>query len=170
MKKFILLAACMVAVMMYSCTKDAFTADSGISASIDGLSTNFNAIDSVGYSNTSRLYQMSVSGKTSTAADADILQLNVFSATPIAVGSYTLSPTSNTPPYYPLVVYKPKGSTNFADDYVVDYTGNHPVTITITALTNKSVQGTFSGTLVVAAGSSGATKTFTNGTFNVTAK
>ncbi|MEO6851653.1 MAG: hypothetical protein ABI203_00860, partial [Mucilaginibacter sp.] len=91
-------------------------------------------------------------------------------ATPIAVGTYTLSTTNNTPPYYPLVVYKPKGSNNFGDDYVEDYTGNHPVSITITALTSKSVQGTFNGTLVVAAGSSGATKTFTNGTFNITAK
>jgi hypothetical protein len=170
MKKLILFTAAL-GILLYSCGKNAtISPDSYVSATMDGVTKNFSAIDSLGYSNTSTLYSMTVKGKTGTSDTSDVIQLNVFSASPITTGTYTLSPDSHQAPYYPLVVYLPKGSHNLADDYVVDYTGNHPVSITITSLTKTSAQGTFSGTLIIAAGNSGATKTITDGKFYVSVK
>ena len=142
MKKIILFAAC-IAFVLYSCGKDPqITPDSGISATVDGVSENFNFIDSVGYSNGPGLYSMTVSGKNGTSDTSDMIQLNIFSPAPIATGTYTLSPESHQAPFYPLITYSKKGSHDLANEYVVDYTGNH-----VTVLTKNRVQGTFNGTL-----------------------
>jgi hypothetical protein len=169
MNKLVLLAC--IAFVLYSCGKTPqITPDSGISATLDGVNENFNFIDSVGYSNGPGMYSMTVSGKNGTSDTSDMIQLNVFSQGAITAGTYTLSPESHQAPFYPLIIYSKKGSHDLANEYVADYTGNHPLSITINVLTKNRVQGTFSGTLVIAAGSSGATKAITGGQFNLGVK
>lgn len=170
MKIRLFIAACLV-VVSCGCGKNPLLAPgSSISATIDGVPRQFNFIDSVGYSNTGNWYSMSVSGKSSMADTADVLQLTVFSKTPVTASSYAFVPAAQQPQTTLLVVYLPKGSHNLADDYVVDYTGARPVGIDISTLTKTRVQGTFSGTLIVAAGSAGTTRTFTDGKFDLGAK
>ena len=175
MKKLTLLLAA-IALVMLSCTKKAATKTNdvtppvitlGISATIDGTNETFNTIDSAGYNNTSTYYSLSIAATSSAADTADYLQLALFNKTAIDTGTYIVGPGTYNPPYGPLIVYKLKSSTNFANDYVIDYTGAHTIQLHITAISKTNIQGTFSGTLVVAAGTWGATKTITNGKFNV---
>jgi len=172
MKRLLLFSFC-IAFALYSCTNKAAVkpdnpvlADS-ISATIDGANENFNTIDSAGYLNTASFYSMSITAKNGTSATADKIQLDIFNPTPITVGTYALTPGSYNPPFVPLIIYYTNGGSNLADDYVIDYTGAHQIAITITYISSSKVQGTFSGTLVVAAGTSGTTKTITNGKFDV---
>lgn len=174
MKALTLFTLC-AALALYSCSSkpgvkptppNPVLADT-ITATIDGVPENFNTLDSAGYKNTSTYYSLSVSAKNGTSATADQLQLDVFNATPITPGTYSVYPGSFNPPYGPLIVYSTNGSSNFADDYVIDYTGAHVISINIATISSKEIKGTFSGTLIVAAGTSGATKTITDGKFNV---
>ena len=170
MKTPILFAACFIAILC-SCGKNPLVAPgSNISATINGVPEKFDFIDSVGYSNSAGWYTMSVSGKSGTSDTADVIQLTVFSKTAITTGTYTFTPVIQQPSSYALIVYSLKGSHNFVNDYVVDYTGAHPIAINISQLSKTHVQGTFNGTLIVAAGSSGTTKDFTDGQFNLGSK
>ena len=159
-------------VLLCSCGKNPLLAPgSTISATINGVPEKFDFIDSVGYSNNGTWYTMTVTGKSSAADTADLIELSVFSKTPVTTGTYTFVPTmaQQLPASTVLIVYKLKGSSNFLDDYVVDNPAG-PISITINQLSKTRVQGTFSGTLVVAAGSSGATKVFTDGVFDLGSK
>jgi hypothetical protein len=171
MRTLTFLAACVV-VFLCSCGKNPLLAPgSSISATINGIPEKFNFIDSVGYSNTGTWYTMTVTGKSSAADSADMIELSVFSKTPITTGTYSYLPTTQQelPPSTVLIVYKLKSSTNFLNDYVVDSSAG-PITITISQLSKTHVQGTFSGTLAVAAGDSGSTKVFTDGVFDLGSK
>jgi hypothetical protein len=171
MKKLILISFCAaITFALYSCDRKTLAPSTGISATIDGKAETFNTIDSASSRTATNQYIMSINARNSAADSADVLELFLDSPTPIAVGTYSLTPGSYNPPYVPLIVYKVKGSTNFANDYVIDYTGAHQISITVTSISSTNIQGTFSGTLVVAAGSSGATKTITDGKFNVDVK
>ncbi|WP_184544794.1 hypothetical protein [Mucilaginibacter sp. FT3.2] len=169
MKKLLLFAAC-VALVWLSCKNatQAVAPTSSIAATFDGTGENFSTIDSSGYRNTATYYSAFISAKNGTSATADKIELDIYSPNPIAVGTYNLSKNYN-PPFGILIIYKTNGGSNFADDYVVDYTGNHPASITIAALNSTNIQGTFSGTLV-AADNSGNTKTITGGRFNIDIK
>jgi len=168
MKKLIFFAVCVVFVL-FACNKSGVKPQINVSATIDGVDENFNTTDSLRYSNTPTVYSASISATNGTSATADKMELMVNNPTQITTGTYTLTKPWN-PPFEPLIIYSTDGGSNYANDYVVDYTGNHPAEITITSVSNTSIQGTFSGVLVVAAGTSGATKTITNGKFNLVIK
>jgi hypothetical protein len=165
MKKLLLFSAFIVFVF-YSCGKTGANPVVAMSATIDGVNENFDTSDSASFHNTATYYSASISSKNGALATSDKMELFIANPTAITVGTYTLT-TNYNPPFGPLIIYKTNGGSNFADDYVIDYTGNHPATITITSISKTNIQGTFSGVLVVAAGTSGATKTITNGVFNV---
>lgn len=162
MKKLFLIAAC-AAFALYACDKSGAKPDVSVSATIDGTGESFNTADSLNYKNTATVYSADVTALN--AANGDKLELYLANPTQLTTGTYALTTTWN-PPYGPLIVYKLKGSANFSDAYVVDYTGQNPAEITITSITGTGIQGTFSGVLVNAA-NNGTTKTFTNGKFNV---
>lgn len=159
-----------IALIWLSCKNGTEVVDlnSPIVATINQVTENFNTVDSSGYRNTSTYYSAFISARNGTMATADKMELDIYSPNPIAVGTYMLTKDYN-PPFGILIIYKVNGSSNFADDYVVDYTGNHPASITISSLSSTNIQGSFSGTLV-AANNSGATKTITNGKFNIAIK
>jgi hypothetical protein len=170
MKKLFLFAVCL-AFIWQSCNKNTapvVAASSAISATIDGTNESFNTIDSSGYRNTATYYSAFISAKTATSATADKMELDIYSPNAIAVGTYSLTKNYN-PPFGILIIYKINGSSNFANDYVIDYTGNHPASITVSSISSTNIQGAFNGTLI-AADNSGATKTITNGKFNVDVK
>jgi hypothetical protein len=168
MKKILLVCVC-IAFVLYSCNKNsAIAPTSYISATINGTNEMFGTIDSGLYRSNANSYSVSLSALSGTTANADKMELYLANPTQITTGTYALTTTWN-PPFEPLIIYKINGSSNFADDFVVDYTGNHPAQITITSISSTNIQGTFSATLV-AADNSGNTKTITNGTFNVDIK
>ncbi|QEC77652.1 hypothetical protein FSB76_17525 [Mucilaginibacter ginsenosidivorax] len=170
MKKLLLFAVCL-AFIWQSCNKSTapvLAATSAISATIDGSNENFNTVDSSGYRNTPTYYSAFISAKNGTSSTADKMELDIYSPTPIAVGTYNLTKNYN-PPFGILIIYKINGSSNFANDYVVDYTGNHPASITISSISTTNIQGAFNGTLIVA-NNSGATKTISDGKFNIDLK
>ncbi|MBS1531397.1 MAG: hypothetical protein JSU01_13910 [Bacteroidetes bacterium] len=164
MKKLFLIAACF-SVVLYACNKSGAKPYAAVSATIDGVDENFNTADSLGYKNTATVYSATVTAASNASSTADKLELYIANPSQLAPGTYALTTTWN-PPYGPLIVYKLNGSTNSSDAYVVDYTGEHPAQITITAISNSNIQGTFSGVLVNAA-NNGTTKTITNGKFDV---
>jgi len=164
MRKLGLIVACFL-VVLYACNKTGEKPNVAVSATIDGTDKTFNTDDSLGYKNTDTVYSATVTAASDASATADQLELFIASPKQLAPGTYALTKTW-TPPYEPLIVYKPGGSNNFADDYVVDYTGAHPAEIIITAISSTGIQGTFDGVLVNAA-NNGTTKTFTNGKFIV---
>jgi hypothetical protein len=164
MKKLLLVAACFL-VVLYACNKTGEKPNVTVSATIDGTDKTFNTDDSLGYKNTDTVYSATVTAASDPSATADKLELFIASPKKLAPGTYALTKPW-TPPYEPLIVYKPNGSNNSSDIYVVDYTGGHPAEITITAISGTGIQGTFDGVLVNAS-NNGITKTFTNGKFTV---
>ena len=175
MKKLSLVAACSI-LLWYSCiksNKSDLTPDANISATVDGVNENFTLNDSVSYDGTYGVY---IAGTNPVNKDRIILypwkvdgtldpgtywsdslgMPNARSAQMMLIDNRDSTKYANTGPYY---TFK-----NYRD---VDYSGS----ITITAVTDSVIQGTFAGSVVlvkaVVHGTEPASKTITNGKFNI---
>lgn len=161
MKRIIVIATCILLVFS-GCKKNSNVAPANtISADIDGVTENFNtraiATLSTGPTSNSGFTILGTNGATS---DSDFLSITVAINQTITTGSYT-SDTS-----FVSILYKfgPSSIDNL-NDYHTDLAGS-PSTVVITKLTSTNIQGTFSGKLVYGS----ASKTVTNGKFNLTLK
>lgn len=160
---FIILLALLAFV---SCKKDGSAPGGGtISATVGGKDETFNNISVAKNTSAAGQYSLYFAGSADTSATADIISITIDGSMPVATGTYSSfhTPMDN---YFPGMVYKTGG----ADTYSEDINGLYPITITITSLSSKNVQGTFSGALVLYAGTGVANKIITNGKFNVNFK
>lgn len=161
----------LTALAFTSCKKAAqqklIVADT-ISATINGVNENFNITDSARRKHTSTYYSLAIYARNNADASvAHTLQLFVFSPNPITTTTYALTPGSYNPPFVPGIVYAESTAANdLADTYALDYTGQHQIAITVTAIDSTSIRGTFNGTLIQA-NNAGATRTITNGKFHI---
>lgn len=105
---------------------------------------------------------MVLGGSAGNPATSDILTITVDGDRQIAAGSYSLTVTPTTH-YLPALGY----TINQTNNYMSDVSGTLATNVTISSITSTNVQGTFNGGVVLYNGTGAATKTITNGKFNV---
>lgn len=161
--KLFFLPLCLL-VVFSSCKKhasDSVTATGTITATIDGTPQTFNFGATAHLDNTAGFNTLSIIGiKSASASDSMIIE--VTSASPIAAGTYT-GANSEADMSYTItagtLVYQFDGSNQASSTDVV-----------ISSISATNVQGTFNGTIELIYGSGPASKTVTNGKFNLTIK
>lgn len=163
MRKHFLIAICVLATLA-SCKKTSPIAPSNtISTTIDGVNESFNAniVARLG-TGVQQNSDLLITATNGTAKDADGISITINSNSSIAKAVYVN--TSSTS--FPSLLYS-KGSFSLTNPnyYTTDVHGNNLTTIVITSLTSTNIQGTFSGKLVLANGST--IKSVTDGKFNV---
>ncbi len=164
--KPLLVAVCIV-LALASCQKSATNKSvNTISATIDGMNESFGASVATQMSNAAQAsYSVSIAASTGTGTNADALSIFVSSNNKIVTGTYTNIPDSSG--NFLQIVYL-KGAIGTPVTYNTDYAGTKPSSLTITAISSTSVQGTFSGQLILTNGDSA--KTVTDGKFNLKIK
>jgi hypothetical protein len=140
MKKLFLFAI-PIAFILASCHKAVLKPGDYISATIDGVNENFNTGDSTRNIGTSGVF---ISG--ANAATSDRIIFYFTSTKGIATGTYTFPNTDNSAGVQ--IMYEPAGNaTNYYYTYYTEPSGsnpglNYPGTITITQVSDASIQGT----------------------------
>lgn len=136
-----------------------------ITATVDGTPMTFNNVLVAQDTAYLGAYLITFSGISALTANAPELSLTVDGPSAITTGTDSITATGNTP-NLPAIAFS-EGSSLV---YSTDASGSNPTTIVITTLSKTNIQGTFSGTLILAVGSGAATKVITNGKFNVNFK
>ena len=129
-----------------------------ITATIDGVDETFSVSDSVSYlakQPQTADWIFKVSGHNSEAANTDRIFFYIDYQAPILAGVTYNNEITDHPINVTMSVITP------GKQYFASYPS--PVSITITSITSTNVQGTFSGTMA----NNGATKTLTNGKFDL---
>jgi hypothetical protein len=155
-------------VVFSSCGKSSSNPNSGggtITCTIDGTAMTFNNIVIAKDTAFMGAYLLTLSGTNGTGASAAGFSLGVDGTSPVTTGTYKIGPTGNSTDA-PALGYS-QGSSPV---YEEDISGTYESSVVITSLSKTNVQGTFSGTLTLLNGSGPATKTVTNGKFNVNFK
>lgn len=158
----------MMFVIFTSCGKSSSNPNSGggtITCTIDGTAMTFNNVLIAKDTAFFGAYALTISGASAISSSSTVFSLTVDGTSPIVTGTYNIGPTGNSTDA-PALAYS-QGSS-FA--YEEDISGTKESAIVITSLSKTNVQGTFSGTLTLMTGSGPATKTVTNGKFNVNFK
>ena len=165
MRKYLFCSVCII-LTLTSCSKKGSSPvvnSNTISATIDGVDESFNTIAVAKNISVSQGYSLFFAGTNGTSSTADAFSITVDGLQPITTGTFDLSGGASGN-YFPGMAYTQPGSII----YEQDLSGANPTIVTITTLTATNVQGSFSGKLVLYSGSGvPATKTITNGKFNV---
>jgi len=169
MKKVLASLVC-ISFFFLSCKKSASSVSSNgsLSATINGVNQSFNNILLAKNTAMSGQYSLYFSGTNGTSATADELSITVDAYQAITPGTYTLGGSSLGTTLPDIGYDQAYAQGGVANLYTSDITGTYTTTVTITAISSTSVQGTFSGTVVSSSGNT--TKTITNGKFNITFK
>ena len=164
MKKALIFVSCILLVFT-SCKKNSDVAPSNtISANINGVEESFNTNTVAQLSSLIKLNDgLSIYGTNGSATGADILTISLSLNQTLTKGSYTSG--SNTVGLVSILYQSGPFSIANLNYYATDDSANQ-TTVIITTLTGTNIQGTFSGILV----NGNATKTVTNGKFNLTLK
>jgi hypothetical protein len=136
-----------------------------ITATVDGTPMTFNNVLVAKDTAYLGAYLITFSGVTSLTASSPELSLTIDGSSAITTGTYSLTSTVNTT-NLPAITFSQGSSLVYSSDI----SGVDPTTIVITTLSNTNIQGTFSGTLLLAVGAGAATKAITDGKFNVNFK
>ena len=160
--KLLLLPFCVLLVLS-ACKKHSPTtnATGTFTATIDGAPQTFNVGASAHVDNTSGFNSLSLIGVQS-AGSSNSMIIIVNGTSPIVAGTYT-GATSQADMSY----------TQASGGLVYQFDGGNEAsnaTVVIKSIGATNVQGTFNGTLELITGSGAASKTVTNGTFNLTIK
>lgn len=134
-----------------------------ITATVDGVAVSFNTAIYAKIGTGLRINSaLIISGSNGSASGADLISLTLNTNNTIVKGDYTNNGSNGVTS----IVYS-KGVSTLANPnfYATDVNGIYLSTITITAISNTNVQGTFSGKLVFTDGKT--TKSVTDGKFNV---
>jgi hypothetical protein len=164
MKKLKLLLPFCVLLVLFSCKKQSSSPTSAtgtITATVDGTSQTFN-VGATGHLDSSTgINDLSMIGLSGTAAGANSMIILVTSTGPIVAGTYAGSGSQGDLSYTmgSGLVYQ------YDDSAIISN-----ATVIITSISSTTVKGTFSGSLVLVSGNGAATKTLTNGTFNLAIK
>jgi hypothetical protein len=168
MRNKILLFICFSVFFFSSCSKSSSSnsstaADNTFTATIDGTDMTFNISAQAIVTNQTDAYGITLIGyHDQNTTNPTMMTIMLLGTNAITTGTYTpVSENGGTE----ATIFFTQGSNAYAADL------NNPTTqtVTITSLTSSSVQGTFSGKIVVETGGSG-TKTITNGKFNLKIK
>lgn len=161
-KALIVLTMAFGAITFSSCKKDKQnpTVTASITADVDGTATTFNVHAIAG--------KGTVDGGTFTTVSGSAANGNVISITltgTVAAGKTYCA--STTPDQEPLLSFS-VGS----DQFLNDDSSSNKVSVTINSVSSSSISGTFTGGIVstnilVGGGNTPATKSITNGKFNV---
>jgi hypothetical protein len=167
MKKTLIFISCIL-LGVASCKKDSADPPSHtITATINGVEENFNtgayAQLTTGVATNSNL---AIFGTNGSGTSADVMSLTLMGDQTLYTATYS---SGNSGVASASILYSNGVATSgvLSNGYATPASGN-PSTITITSLTSTSVQGTFSGVLVLLDGST--TKAVTNGQFSLALK
>lgn len=166
MRTKLLLLLCIFTVT-FSCKKNASSIDvpiGSVTAIVDGKQVTLTgAYAAINNSFAPAAYSIDISGWLGAINNSDRLSISISADKPVTTGTYSFSTTENkvgTPWFY---YDKPNHIT-----YVDNYNGNNPDVVKITSLTSNNVQGSFSCSLVLAAGDAPQkTVVIENGRFNL---
>jgi hypothetical protein len=165
MKKALLFIG-FISVGITSCKKDIAGAPvNTITATVNGVEESFNTAAyaelTTGAAKNSNL---AVYGTNGSGTAAEVMSITLVDNETLFASSYTSgsSSVSSAAILYAAGV----SATGVLNNSYITTDSSSPSTITITSLTGATVQGTFSGVLV----DGGATKTVTNGQFNLALK
>jgi len=162
MQKILLVAACALFIFL-SCSKGAPRTYT-ITADIDGVTESFNTNIVVSNGGNLGIYEITAKGFQNNSSSANGMLLTLDDANPISTGTYILSTAFSTKAagvYYIQPINIEYGGYTSAS-------GADVTTITVTSIDSASMQGTFSGQLLLATGNSAVAKrTVTNGKFNI---
>ncbi|HZY39088.1 MAG TPA: hypothetical protein VFE53_20670 [Mucilaginibacter sp.] len=146
--------------------------NNSITANIDGANVTFNVNASArvipggvpGY-----LYVIEITGATDTSSSKATIEINFGSVNPITSGTF-LSASNQPPPatFLAIVYDQYTPGAQFPAGYITNPNVPSSSTITISSISNTSVQGTFSGALVYETNYAGTGKNVTNGKFSLT--
>jgi len=161
-KILVVLTLALGVITVSSCKKKDPTPSYSITADVNGTATAFNT-GAVGAKGTVEGETFTtISGK---ASNGDVLSITL-AGTVTAGTTYTSG--SGDSETQPLVVYAPAGSDS---DFLNNDDSANKITVTVSSVSNGTIQGTFKGDLVAADFGSGnntpATKTLANGKFSV---
>ena len=164
MKKALILFSCILFVFA-SCKKNNnITPSNTISADIDGVNETFNSNTYAQLGNgVTQKSSLSIFGANGANTDADQMSITMVTNNTIITSSYVSG--SDNIGLVSIEYNKGPFSLTNSNTYATDVNGS-PSTVVITSLTSTNVQGTFSGRLV----DGSATKTVTNGKFNLPLK
>ncbi len=163
MKKILLLPALLLFVLS-SCHKDASLPANTVVADVDGVTETFDISVSAGYQLTGPYSIYISSFKKTGATSADGMLIGIGNAgAPITSGTYKYK--GNVEGIAGGTVVFQSNPSDF--DYTPDDTNRDATIVTITAISNTNIKGTFSGKLT---GTNDRTRTITNGRFNVNFK
>lgn len=155
-------------VLVASCKKSNHSstpAGGTITATVDGTPMTFNNILIAKDTSYLGAYAITMSGISSLTASAPELSLTVDGPAAVTTGTYSINSSGMTTDLPGLGFSQ--GTTLV---YESDVSGTYSTSVVITTLTKTNVQGTFTGTLTLQLGSGAATKTITDGKFNVNFK
>jgi len=170
MKKLLIPAIC-IAFIFCSCGKKSTPTPApavpvkGIYATIDGKNSTFNYKDSILFAHNS-FYQLEVTGYNAAGSDTSIVfGFGITSTSPLIVGTYALTGS----PTVIYLYYQATAANSYYRSYSANASSIYPASITITAVSNNNIQGTFSGTFIVNGGSGNPNNlsVITNGKFDL---
>ncbi|MBS1519976.1 MAG: hypothetical protein JST50_03180 [Bacteroidetes bacterium] len=158
LRNLAVLALAIATITLNSCKKKDEKPSYSITATVDGKVTNFNTNAAAVSATVQGLSLTTITGQASDGSTISIL----LDATPTAGKTY-ISTAANQEDQAILEL-----STS-TDDFINDDTSSNVVTVTVNSVSATAVQGTFKGGLVSTTVGNGtpATKSVTNGTFNV---
>jgi len=156
-------------IFAFSCNKNSSSPGGGtaaIKATIDGSSQTFNVGATASLVSFGSEQALSITGVQSNSNTAYLITLALMpsNGSSITPGTYTGNASSDE-----VELTYAQASTGIA--YQNDPTiSSSNATVVITSISSTNVKGTFSGTLVLETGSGAATKTITNGSFDLAIK
>jgi hypothetical protein len=131
-----------------------------LQVSMDGTNTTFNTSAIAALSNTSGFFTLQMLGFNGAAGTSSTLQVAVIRSSAIATGTYS---ETNTTGDVVSVIYHDVSTSKTYQNFA---SATNPLTITITALSSTSVQGTFQGDIFDIS-SLTTKKVLTSGSFNL---
>lgn len=164
--KTTVIALIISAAIFSSCNKDDSDAPAsrGISCTIDGVNATFNILAKAIRADVPGAYSVQMIGYRATAVSSDQIAIGVSSFNQIAAATYNEDGSANGGAGFVNLV-----ENGNAYPYISYVSPTNPATITITAISSSSIQGTFKGDIFLtnASGVTTTKKVITNGQFNV---
>ncbi len=167
MKKLRFLLPLCALCLFFSCKKSSSsTGGSGsITATIDGSSQTFNFSATASLLSVAGMQALTITGVQSSSSSTYVITLIITPASGnVTAGTYTATAASDN---VQLTYIQASTSLAYQDDPT---SGSSNASVTISSISSTHVKGTFSGKLILESGSGAATKTVTNGSFDLDIK
>ncbi|HEY9362681.1 MAG TPA: hypothetical protein VIQ00_05435 [Chitinophagaceae bacterium] len=167
MKKTIIFSLSLL-IFLSSCKKDdsdnSSNGNGTITCTIDGINTSFDTEARAIKTDVTGAYSVQIIGYKGTAGNSDQIAIGIASDLAIATGTY--SEDGSTGNKLASVNYMPSGSSY---PYISNNSTSNPSTVTVTAISATSIQGTFKGDVYLTSnnGTTTTKKVISNGQFNV---